>query len=53
MEHLDLIVRWSLIAVVLVTALIGFLFIIRGAAVQHMRGVGADGTPITESPHPD
>ena len=38
--------RWTLIAVVLLLALIGFLHLIRGTAVRHVRGVGADGVPI-------
>jgi hypothetical protein len=36
-------------ALVLVLALVGFLFIIRGTAVQHVRGVGADGIPVSPS----
>ena len=38
--------RWALIAAVLLVALIGFLYLTRGTAVQHVRGVGADGTPV-------
>ena len=33
-------------APVLVLALVGFLFIMRGTAVQHVRGVGGDGIPV-------
>lgn len=39
-------IRRALVAVVLLVALIGFLFITRGTAVQHVRGVGADGSPV-------
>ncbi|HUF66444.1 MAG TPA: hypothetical protein VMM17_10770 [Gemmatimonadaceae bacterium] len=46
MEYLDLLVRWALLAAVLVVALVGFLYITRGTAVRHVRGVGADGTPV-------
>ncbi|HEX5829709.1 MAG TPA: phospholipase D-like domain-containing protein [Gemmatimonadaceae bacterium] len=41
-----LILRGVLVAVVLLVALIGFLFITRGTAVQHVRGVGTDGSPV-------
>jgi cardiolipin synthase A/B len=38
--------RWMLAAVVLCLALVGFLHLTRGTAVQHVRGVAADGVPI-------
>ena len=38
--------RWTLHALVLVLALIGVLFVTRGTAVRHVRGVGADGAPV-------
>ena len=38
--------RWTLIAVVILLALIGFLHLFPGTAVRHVRGVGADGVPI-------
>ena len=38
--------RWSLVALVLGLALIGFLHLTRGTAVRHVRGVSSDGTPI-------
>ncbi len=40
------ILRWTAIVAVLVVALIGFLYLTRGTAVKHVRGVGADGTPV-------
>jgi cardiolipin synthase len=49
MEFVGLLVRWALVAVVLLIAWIGFLFITRGTAVRHVRGVGADGTPVAPS----
>jgi hypothetical protein len=36
-----------LIAVVLWSAVIGFLYITRGTSVEHGRGVGADGRPVS------
>lgn len=38
--------RWSLVVVVLVLALVGFLHLTRGTAVQHVQGVAAEGVPI-------
>jgi cardiolipin synthase len=47
-------VRWTLRGVILVAALIGFFFVTRGTAVRHVRGVGADGSPVApaEAPFP-
>jgi cardiolipin synthase len=47
MDLLESFVRWTLNAIILIVALIGFLFITRGTAVRHVRGVGADGTPVS------
>jgi cardiolipin synthase len=41
--------RWLLGAVVLGLALVGFLHLTRGTAVRHVRGVAADGVPISVS----
>ena len=41
--------RWTLVAIVLGLALIGFLHLTRGTAVRHVRGVSSDGTPIAVS----
>ena len=41
--------RWTLLVVVLGLALIGFLHLTRGTAVRHVRGVAADGAPISVS----
>jgi cardiolipin synthase A/B len=41
--------RWTLVVVVLGLALIGFLHLTRGTAVRHVRGVAADGVPISVS----
>jgi cardiolipin synthase A/B len=38
--------RWMLVTVILCLALVGFLHLTRGTAVQHVRGVTADGVPI-------
>ena len=39
--------RWTLLVLVLGLALIGFLHLTRGTAVRHVRGVAADGAPIS------
>jgi len=44
--HLGRVFTWILIAVVLIAALIGFLYVTRGTAVRRVRGVGVDGTPV-------
>ena len=41
--------RWTLIAVIVLLAFIGFLHLTRGTAVKHVRGVGADGAPVAVS----
>jgi cardiolipin synthase A/B len=38
---------WALIAAILIVALVGILSITRGTVVRHVRGVGADGTPVS------
>lgn len=38
--------RWVLVGTVVVVALVGFLYLTRGTAVRHVRGVGADGRPV-------
>jgi cardiolipin synthase A/B len=40
------IVRWLVIGIILISAIIGLLFITRGTAVRRVHGVGGDGTPI-------
>jgi cardiolipin synthase len=44
--YLPTVARWVVVAAVLVIALIGFLFITRGTAVRHVRGIGPDGAPV-------
>ena len=39
--------RWAAAFVILCLALIGFLHLTRGTAVRHVRGVAADGVPIS------
>lgn len=41
--------RWTVATVILCLALIGFLHLTRGTAVRHVRGVAADGVPISVS----
>jgi cardiolipin synthase len=41
--------RWMLVVAVFCLALIGFLHLTRGTAVRHVRGVAADGSPISVS----
>ena len=43
------VVRWTLVAVVLIAAVVGLLFITRGTAVHRVRAVGADGAPLSPS----
>lgn len=43
------ILRWALIALILIAAVIGILFLTRGTAVRRVRGVGADGVPCGAS----
>ena len=40
------VIRWSFIAIVVVAAIIGLLFITRGTAVRHVRSVGGDAIPV-------
>jgi cardiolipin synthase A/B len=40
------VLRWAIVFIVLLIALIGFLYITRGTAVQRVLGVGADGAPV-------
>ena len=47
MELAGSLVRWAVVAVVLLVAWIGFLHVTRGTAVRHVRGVGADGGPVS------
>jgi cardiolipin synthase len=46
---LGTVVRWTLVVIVLCLALVGFLHLTRGTAVRHVRGVAADGAPISVS----
>jgi cardiolipin synthase A/B len=39
-------VRWLVVAIMVIAATVGLLFITRGTAVRHVRGVGADETPV-------
>lgn len=48
-RYVRVILRWTLIAIVLLIALIGFLYLTRGTAVRHVRGVDADGSPVAVS----
>ena len=41
--------RWTLVVIIFCLALIGFLHLTRGTAVRHVRGVSADGSPISVS----
>jgi len=40
------IIRWTVVTVLLVAAVVGLLFLTRGTAVRSVRGVGADGAPV-------
>jgi cardiolipin synthase len=39
-------IRWTVFTIILVSAAIGLLFITRGTAVRHVRGIGADTTVV-------
>jgi len=41
-----IVVRWGFVTVVVLAALIGFLFVTRGTVMRRVRGVGADGMPV-------
>jgi cardiolipin synthase len=41
------VLRWLVVSVFLVAAVIGLLFITRGTAVRRVRGIGGDGTPVS------
>jgi cardiolipin synthase len=47
--QLSHVVLWVVALLVLVLALVGLLFITRGTAVEHVRGVGVDGAPVAPS----
>jgi hypothetical protein len=47
LHHTGRIINWMLIAVVLIAAIIGMLFLTRGTAVRRVRGIGVDGTPVS------
>ena len=40
-------IRWLVGGIILVSAVIGLLFITRGTAVRRVRGVGSDGAPVS------
>ena len=42
-------IRWTIVAITLVAAIIGILFITRGTAVQRVRGVGGVGAAVAPS----
>lgn len=48
------VLNWAALAIVLIAAIIGILFITRGTAVRRVRGVGVDGSPVmtTEAAFP-
>ena len=47
LHHAGRLLNWMLIAVVLIAAIIGILYVTRGTAVRRVRGVGVDGTPVS------
>jgi len=38
--------RWALVIFIAFIAITGFLYLMRGTVVRHVRGVGADGSPV-------
>jgi cardiolipin synthase len=47
LHHVGRVLNWVLIALVLIAALIGLLYVTRGTAIRRVRGVGVDGTPVS------
>ena len=47
LHHAGRMLNWMLIAVVLIAAIIGMLYLTRGTAVRRVRGIGVDGTPVS------
>ena len=47
LQHFGRIMFWILMVVVLIAAIIGFLYVTRGTAVRRVRGVGVDATPVS------
>ena len=47
LHHFGRVMNWVLIVVVLLVAMIGFLFLTRGTAVRRVRAVGVDGAPVS------
>lgn len=45
--HPGRILTWVLVALIVIAAIIGLLFLTRGTAVRRVRAVGADGTPVS------
>jgi cardiolipin synthase A/B len=41
------VIRWLLILILLVAAIVGLLFVTRGTAVHRVRAVGGDGAPVS------
>jgi cardiolipin synthase A/B len=48
-QYCILVLRWLLIGIVVLAAVVGLLFITRGTAVHRVRGVAADGAPVAPS----
>ncbi len=44
-----IVLRWMGLVLVATLALVGFLYVTRGTAVQHVRGVGTNGAPLAPS----
>jgi cardiolipin synthase len=40
------VIRWTIIAIMVISAVIGVAFITRGTAVLRVRGLGSEGTPV-------
>jgi cardiolipin synthase len=51
LHHFGRLLNWTLIGVVLIVAMIGFLYITRGTAVRRVRSIGVDATPVSPDEH--
>jgi cardiolipin synthase len=47
LHHVGRFLNWITIAILLIAAIIGFLYLTRGTAVRKVRGVGVDGAPVS------
>src|ERR1700716_3208019 len=47
LHHAGRVLNWMVVAVVLIAAIIGVLYLTRGTGVRRVRGIGVDGSPVS------